>query len=53
MAAGWMRSFISRPAWRASSSVRNIFMPPPVEPVLQTMHDRNSIQYGANTGHCW
>src|SRR6516165_1184841 len=32
-AAGWIRSFISRPAWRASSSVRNILMPPPVLPV--------------------
>ena len=44
MAAGWMSSFISRPAWRASSSVRNILMPPPVEPVLHTMQERNSIQ---------
>jgi hypothetical protein len=44
MAEGWMSSCISRPAWRASSRVRNILMPPPVEPVLQTMHDRNSIQ---------
>ncbi len=51
MALGCTRSFSSRPAWRASTSVRNILMPPPVEPVLQTMPDRNSIQMGANTGH--
>ena len=44
IAAGWMSSFSSRPVWRASSSVRNILMPPPVEPVLHTMQDRNSIQ---------
>ncbi len=25
-------------------------MPPPVDPVLQTMQERNSIQVGANTG---
>ena len=53
MADGWMSSFISRPVWRTSSSVRNILMPPPVEPVLHTRHDRNSIHHGANTGQLW
>src|SRR6185312_10062990 len=50
-ALGCTSSFISRVACLASSRVRNILMPPPVEPVLQTMQDRNSIQVGANTGH--
>ena len=31
-------------------SARNILIPPPAEPVLQIMQDRNSIQNGANTG---
>ena len=26
-------------------------MPPPLDPVLQTMPERKSIQMGANTGH--
>ena len=42
---------LAAPPACASSRVRNILMPPPVEPVLQTMQDRNSIQVGANTGH--
>ena len=50
MALGCTSSFSSRPACRASSSVRNILMPPPVEPVLHTMQDKNNIQMGANTG---
>ena len=49
-ADGCTSSFISRTACRASSSVRNILMPPPVEPVLQTIELRNSIQTGVNTG---
>src|ERR1700722_8791665 len=40
----------SRSAWRDSTRVRNILMPPPIEPVLQRMQERNSIQMGANTG---
>src|SRR6185312_4527024 len=51
-AFGCTSSLSSRPACRASSNVRNILMPPPVEPVLQTMHVRKSIQIGAKTGHC-
>jgi len=49
-ADGCTSSFISRCAWRASSRVRNILMPPPVEPVLHTTELRNSIHIGANTG---
>ena len=49
-ALGCTRRRNSRSAWRDSTRVRNILMPPPIEPVLQRMQERNSIQMGANTG---
>src|SRR5450755_4367448 len=49
-ALGCTSKVSSRIACRDSTSVRNILMPPPIEPVLQRMQDRNNIQIGANTG---
>ena len=46
-ALGCTSSLSSRRACRTSSSVRNILMPPPVDPVLQVMQLRNSSQIGS------
>ena len=49
-ACGCTSSISSRPACRNSTSVRNILMPPPVEPVFAQKQDSIRIHIGTNTG---
>jgi len=49
-ALGCTSSLSSRRACRTSSSMRNILIPPPVEPVLLVMQLRNSNHTGMNAG---
>ena len=51
IACGWRTLNISRPACFHSNKVRNILMPPPVEPVQAVMQLKYNIHQGTKAGH--